>query len=118
MAQVNVAVPCVVYPLLGVHNSFLKGSHRGCRPEADQAGFALRHRTPHLHRERDDLGEQNSRQHDEVLIAAENCVHTNAGTSSPDNLPFSSWAEVRLAGEPESKEPHSAPTPPLVSRSK
>src|SRR5664279_1288206 len=66
-----------------MHYGFFKGSHGGCRPNADQAGFALCRRTSHLHCKRDDLGEQDGRKHDEVLIAAENCVHNGTGTRKP-----------------------------------
>ena len=66
-----------------VDDGLLEGSDGGDRPHADQANFALLRGAPHLYRERDNLGEQDGRQHDQVLIAAENRIHTKAGTTEP-----------------------------------
>ena len=64
-----------------MHHGLLERSNSPDRPHADHADLTLLCRTTHLHGKGDDLGEQNDRQHDEILIAAEKCLHswTDAG---------------------------------------
>src|SRR5215469_10461253 len=66
-----------------MHHGLLERSNRPDRPHPDQADLALLRRTTHLHGKRDDLGEQDGREHDQVLIAAEKCFHSKTRTSEP-----------------------------------
>src|ERR1019366_2739984 len=75
-AKISVAIPGVVHPFLGVYHSFFDRSDCGDRPQAEQAGIAALSRAVYLHSQSNNLGEQNGRQHNQVLIAAEECVHT------------------------------------------
>ncbi len=75
-AQVGIVRPEVLHPILAVHDRFFNGSDGGDGPQADEAGFAFLRRTADLHRQRHDLGEQDGRQHDQVLIAAKESIHT------------------------------------------
>ena len=69
-AQVGVGGQEVLHPLLTVDDGFLDWSDGGDGPEADETGLAFLRRTANLHRKRNNLGEQDGRQHNQVLIAA------------------------------------------------
>ena len=69
-AQIGVAGKEVLDPLLTVDYGFLDWSDGRDGPEADETGLALLRRTANLHRKRNNLGEQDGRQHNQVLIAA------------------------------------------------
>ena len=79
--QVEVAIPPVARPLLGVNDRFFERCEGTNGPDADETNFAVLGRTPHLDSKRNDLGEQNGRQYDQVSVATENRVHGKAGTT-------------------------------------
>ncbi len=67
------------YPLLAVHDAVFNRSDRGDGPDADEPGLAFVGGAAHLHRQTNHLGEQDGRQHNQILKAAKECVHTLAG---------------------------------------
>ena len=69
-AEIDVVCPGVLHPFLRVHHGAFNGCYCGDRPQTDETGFAHLRRAAHLHRQPNDLGEQNGRQHDQVLVAA------------------------------------------------
>ncbi len=74
-AQVGVGGPEILHPLLAVNHGFFDRRDGGDGPQTNETGFAFLRRAAHLHRQGDNLGEQDGRQHDQVLIAAKECVH-------------------------------------------
>ncbi len=86
-AQVGIVCKQILYPLLAVNDSLFDRSNGGDGPQADETGFAFLRRPAYLHRQPNNLGEQDGRQHDQVLIAAEECVHTIADADGPGLKP-------------------------------